>query len=66
LVAGIVSNHRLSAWVRSASRGIGRGITPIRRWGKPEDIGRAVRANAEDRFPFTTGASFDVDGGFYL
>ena len=43
-----------------------RGITPIRRWGKPEDIGRAVRAIAEDRFPFTTGASFDVDGGFHL
>jgi NAD(P)-dependent dehydrogenase (short-subunit alcohol dehydrogenase family) len=43
-----------------------RGITPIRRWGKPEDIGRAVRAIAENRFPFTTGAAFDVDGGFHL
>jgi len=43
-----------------------RGITPIRRWGKPEDIGRAVRAIAEDRFPFSTGACFDVDGGFHL
>jgi NAD(P)-dependent dehydrogenase (short-subunit alcohol dehydrogenase family) len=43
-----------------------RGITPIRRWGQPEDIGRAVRAIAEDRFPFSTGAVFDVDGGFHL
>ena len=43
-----------------------RGLTPIRRWGKPEDIGRAVRAIAEDRFPFSTGAVFDVDGGFHL
>jgi NAD(P)-dependent dehydrogenase (short-subunit alcohol dehydrogenase family) len=43
-----------------------RGITPLRRWGKPEDIGRAVRAIAEDRFPFSTGACFDVDGGFHL
>ncbi len=42
------------------------GITPIRRWGVPEDIGRAVRAIAEDRFPFSTGAVFDVDGGFHL
>ena len=42
------------------------GATPIRRWGKPEDIGRAVRAIAEDRFPFSTGACFDVDGGFHL
>jgi NAD(P)-dependent dehydrogenase (short-subunit alcohol dehydrogenase family) len=42
------------------------GITPIRRWGRPEDVGRAVRAIAEDRFPFSTGAVFDVDGGFHL
>ena len=43
-----------------------RGITPIRRWGRPEDIGRAVEAIAADRFPFSTGAVFDVDGGFHL
>jgi 3-oxoacyl-[acyl-carrier protein] reductase len=43
-----------------------RSITPIRRWGTPNDIGRAVRAIAEDRFPFSTGAVFDVDGGFHL
>jgi NAD(P)-dependent dehydrogenase (short-subunit alcohol dehydrogenase family) len=42
------------------------GITPIRRWGLPEDVGLAVRAIAEDRFPFTTGTAFDVDGGFHL
>jgi NAD(P)-dependent dehydrogenase (short-subunit alcohol dehydrogenase family) len=42
------------------------GLTPIRRWGTPEDVGRAVRAIAEDRFPFSTGAVFDVDGGFHL
>ena len=41
-----------------------RGITPIRRWGTPEDVALAVRALAEDRFPFSTGAAFDVDGGF--
>lgn len=42
------------------------GLTPIRRWGRPEDVARAVRAIAEDRFPFSTGAVFDVDGGFHL
>jgi len=42
------------------------GLTPIRRWGTPEDVGRAVRAIVEDRFPFSTGAVFDVDGGFHL
>jgi len=42
------------------------GITPLRRWGRPEDIGLAVRAIVEGRFPFSTGAVFDVDGGFHL
>jgi len=42
------------------------GLTPIRRWGRPADVGLAVRAIAEGRFPFSTGASFDVDGGFHL
>jgi 3-oxoacyl-[acyl-carrier protein] reductase len=42
------------------------GITPIRRWGTPEDVGQAVRALAEDHFPFSTGAVLDVDGGFHL
>lgn len=42
------------------------GITPIRRWGKPEDIGRAVRAVAEDYLPFSTGEVINVDGGYHL
>ncbi|MEO0054450.1 MAG: hypothetical protein RLZZ50_397, partial [Verrucomicrobiota bacterium] len=33
--------------------------------GKPEAIGRAVRAIAEDRVPFSTGACFDGDGGVH-
>ena len=43
-----------------------RGITPIRRWGQPEDIAAAVLAVAEGRFPFSTGQVFNVDGGFHL
>ena len=42
------------------------GLLPIRRWGRPEDVGLAVRAIAEGRFPFSTGAVFDVDGGHHL
>jgi 3-oxoacyl-[acyl-carrier protein] reductase len=42
------------------------GLSPIRRWGTPEDVGRAVAAIAEDRFPFSTGMVMDVDGGFHL
>lgn len=43
-----------------------RGITPIRRWGKPSDISDAILPIAEGKFPFSTGQVFNVDGGFHL
>ena len=42
------------------------GLTPIKRWGKPEDIAKAVAAIAQDLLPFSTGEVINVDGGFHL
>ncbi len=42
------------------------GLSPIQRWGMPEDIGRAVAAIAQDLLPFSTGEVINVDGGFHL
>lgn len=42
------------------------GIVPQRRWGRPEDVGLAVRAIVEGRFPFSTGDVINIDGGFHL
>lgn len=42
------------------------GVTPIRRWGQPEDVGKAVIAIAQDLLPFSTGEVINVDGGFHL
>lgn len=42
------------------------GLTPIRRWGQPADVGKAVVAVATDLLPFSTGQVLDVDGGFHL
>jgi NAD(P)-dependent dehydrogenase (short-subunit alcohol dehydrogenase family) len=42
------------------------GLTPIQRWGQPEEIGRAVTAVAQDLLPFSTGEVINVDGGFHL
>ena len=42
------------------------GITPIRRWGQPADVGAAVVAVAGGLLPFSTGQVIDVDGGFHL
>jgi 3-oxoacyl-[acyl-carrier protein] reductase len=45
---------------------IAEGLTPIKRWGTPQDVGLAVAAIAQDLLPFSTGQVIDVDGGFHL
>ncbi|KPL12150.1 3-ketoacyl-ACP reductase [candidate division BRC1 bacterium SM23_51] len=45
---------------------IGEGLTPIRRWGEPQDVAQAVAAIAEGYLPFSTGETINVDGGFHL
>jgi NAD(P)-dependent dehydrogenase (short-subunit alcohol dehydrogenase family) len=40
------------------------GLVPQKRWGTPADVGRAVRAILAGDFPFTTGTTIHVDGGF--
>jgi NAD(P)-dependent dehydrogenase (short-subunit alcohol dehydrogenase family) len=45
---------------------IAEGLTPIKRWGQPEDVGRAVVAIAQDLLPFSTGEVINVDGGFHI
>lgn len=42
------------------------GLTPIPRWGQPEDIGKAVAAIAGGALPFSTGEIIRVDGGFHM
>ena len=41
-------------------------LTPIKRWGTPEDVAKAVVAIAQDLLPFSTGEVINVDGGFHL
>lgn len=63
---GIVATDMTQGVSQKYSSLIGRGLTPIRRWGQPDDVGRAVAAIAKGFFPFSTGQIFDVDGGFHL
>ena len=42
------------------------GLTPIKRWGTPEDVAKAVAAIVQDLLPFSTGEVINVDGGFHL
>lgn len=45
---------------------IGDGLTPIRRWGQPEDVAAAVAACARGDLKFSTAEVINVDGGFHL
>ena len=42
------------------------GLSPIRRWGQPEDVAAAVAALVRGDIPFSTGERIHVDGGFHI
>jgi len=41
-------------------------LVPQRRWGQPEDVGRAVGAILQGAFPYSTGEVLYVDGGMHV
>jgi 3-oxoacyl-[acyl-carrier protein] reductase len=63
---GIIKTDMTSAVTEKYDKLIDEGLTPIRRWGQPEDIARAVLALADGAFPFSTGEIINVDGGFHM
>lgn len=63
---GIIATDMTKAVKEKYDTLIAQGLTPIARWGLPEDIGKAVAAIASGAFPFSTGEVFNVDGGFHL
>jgi 3-oxoacyl-[acyl-carrier protein] reductase len=63
---GIIETDMTSGVKEKYDKMISQGITPIRRWGKPEDIGKAVAVIARGELPFSTGEVINVDGGFHM
>jgi 3-oxoacyl-[acyl-carrier protein] reductase len=63
---GIIKTDMTKVVTEKYDKLIAAGLTPIQRWGMPEDIGRAVGAIAEGRLDFCTGQIINVDGGFHL
>jgi len=63
---GIIATDMTGPVKEHYGRLIAKGLTPIPRWGTPEDVGRAVAAIARDLLPFSTGEVINVDGGFHL
>lgn len=42
------------------------GLTPIKRWGQPEDVANAVSVLCSGMLAFSTGEVINVDGGFHI
>jgi NAD(P)-dependent dehydrogenase (short-subunit alcohol dehydrogenase family) len=63
---GVIESDMTAPVKEKYDRLIAEGLWPIRRWGRPDDVARAVAAIVLDYFPFTTGQRFDVDGGFHI
>jgi len=63
---GVVQTDMTGPVKDKYGRMIAEGLTPIARWGTPEDVGRAVAAIAMERLPFSTGEIINVDGGFHI
>lgn len=63
---GIIATDMTGPVTEKYDRLIADGLTPIRRWGTPEDVGKAVAAIAQGWLPFSTGEVIHVDGGFHL
>jgi len=63
---GIIATDMTSGVKEKYDALIAGGLTPIKRWGTPEDVGKAVAAIAQGLLPFSTGEVINVDGGFHL
>ncbi len=63
---GIIETDMTSVAHAKYDRLIAEGLTPIPRWGQPDDVACAVVAIAQDELPFSTGEIINVDGGFHF
>ena len=63
---GIISTDMTSGVKEKYDKLIAEGLTVQKRWGMPEDVGKAVAAIVRMDFPYSTGQIFMVDGGLSL
>jgi NAD(P)-dependent dehydrogenase (short-subunit alcohol dehydrogenase family) len=63
---GIIATDMTSAVRDKYDQLIAEGLTPMPRWGQPEDVARTVLALVRGDFPFSTGERIHVDGGFHI
>ena len=63
---GIIATDMTSAVKDKYDKLIADGLTPIKRWGLPQDVAAAAATCAKGELKFSTGEVINVDGGFHL
>jgi 3-oxoacyl-[acyl-carrier protein] reductase len=60
---GVIRSDMTAGVTEKYDRLIADGLTLERRWGEPEDVGRAVAALVRGDIPYATGQVLKIDGG---
>src|SRR5205085_12298087 len=60
---GIIKTDMTAAVEEKYDKLIAEGLIPQKRWGLPEDVGKAVAALACGEFQYSTGSIIEVSGG---
>jgi 3-oxoacyl-[acyl-carrier protein] reductase len=63
---GIIATDMTAGVRETYDARIANGLVPERRWGQPEDIGRAVAALLRGDVPYATGTIVHIDGGLTI
>lgn len=63
---GVIASDMTAPVKRKYDQLIADGLSPIRRWGEPEDVAQVVSALVDHAMPFCTGQRVHVDGGFHI
>ena len=63
---GVIASDMTAPVKEKYDKLIADGMSPIRRWGQPEDVASAVAMLASGALGFTTGERINVDGGFHI
>lgn len=63
---GIISTDMTAKVKDKYDKLIAQGITPVKRWGTPDDVADCVLAAASGKLDFGTGTVLNADGGFHL
>jgi len=63
---GIITTDMTAGVQEKYDRLIENGLTIDKRWGTPQDVGKAVAALARGDIPYATGQVLNIDGGMTI